>query len=120
MLLRPVDASGDILPVLSMSVLVSDPESVVLLVRDRLNLLSGEWWENPAWGCEIFDMLRSDRVTVQDAPALVSYLSSYIQSTPGVRAVEDVSFTVSGRQFSFSCRVLTEEGSGEVSYSLEI
>ena len=48
MLLRPVDASGDILPVLSTSVLVSDPESVVLLVRDRLNLLSGEWWENPA------------------------------------------------------------------------
>ena len=48
MLLRPVDASGDILPVLSSSDLESDPESVALLVRDRLNLLSGEWWENPA------------------------------------------------------------------------
>ena len=35
-------------------------------------------------------------------------------------AVEDVSFTVSGRQFSFFCRVLTEEGCGDVFYSLEI
>ncbi len=117
---RPVDASGDILPVLSSSAMASGPEAVVALVRDRLNLLAGEWWENPAWGCEIFDMLRSGRVTVQDAPALVSYLSSYIQSTPGVRAVEDVSFTVSGRQFSFSCRVMTEEGSGEVSYTIPL
>ena len=48
MLLRPVDDIGDILPVLSVSGMVPDLESVVLLVRDRLNLLSGEWWENPS------------------------------------------------------------------------
>ncbi len=120
MLLRPVDASGDILPVLSTSVLVSDPESVVLLVRDRLNLLSGEWWENPAWGCEIFDMIRDRRVTESDVSALSSYLSSYIAATPGVRSVEDVHTAVSGRQFTYSCRVLTEQGSGEASYSLSL
>ena len=90
MILRPVDASGDILPVLSSSDLVSDPESVVLLVRERLNLLSGEWWENPSWGCEIFDMIRSGRVTGNDVSALASYLSSYIAATPGVQSVEDV------------------------------
>ena len=120
MKMRPTDENGDILPVLSGAVVVSGPEAVVALVRDRLNLLAGEWWENPAWGCEIFDMLRSDRVTVQDAPALVSYLSSYIQSATGVRAVEDVSFTVSGRQFSFFCRVLTEDGSRELSYTIPL
>ena len=75
MLLRPVDASGDILPVLSTSALVSDPESVVLLVRDRLNLLSGEWWENPSWGCEIFNMIRSGRVTV-NADEVFTYTSA--------------------------------------------
>ena len=120
MVLRPVDASGDILPVLSTSVLVSDPESVVLLVRDRLNLLSGEWWENPAWGCEVFEMMRSGRVTVQDISALSSYLCSYIGATRGVRSVEDVHTAVSGRQLTFSCRVLTEDGSGEVSYSMSL
>ena len=117
MTLRPVDASGDILPVLSTSALVSDPESVVLLVRDRLNLLSGEWWENPSWGCEIFNMIRSGRVTENDISALASYLSSYIATTPGARSVEDVHTAVSGRQFSYSCRVLTEQGSGDVQYT---
>ena len=120
MRIRPADASGDILPVLSSSSMVSDPESVVILVRDRLNLLSGEWWENPAWGCEIFDMIRSGRVTESDIPSLASYLSSYIASTPGVRSVEDASAAVSGRRFAFSCRVLTELGSGTVQYETAI
>ena len=120
MLLRPIDDSGDILPVLSSSDLVSDPESVVLLVRDRLNLLSGEWWENPAWGCEIFDMICSGRITESDVSALASYLSSYIAATPGVKSVEDVQTAVSGRQFTYSCRVLTEQGSGNVSFSASL
>ena len=120
MLLRPVDASGDILPVLSSSDLVSDPESVVLLVRNRLNLLSGEWWENPAWGCEIFDMIRSGRVTGSDTSALASCLSSYIAATPGVLSVGDVHTAVSGRQFTYSCRVLTEQGNGDVSFSASL
>ena len=50
MLIRPVDASGDILPVLSSSDMISGPEAVALLVRYRLSLLRGEWWENPEWG----------------------------------------------------------------------
>ncbi len=120
MLLRPDDASGDILPVLSASVLVSGPDAVTLLVRDRLNLLSGEWWENPARGCEIFDIIRDRRVTQQDVSALASYLSSYIAATHGVQSVEDVRTAVSGRQFTYSCRVLTEDGSGEVSYSANL
>ena len=116
--LRPVDASGDILPVLSSAALLSGVEAVTALVRYRLNLLAGEWWENPARGCGILDMIRSGRMTEQDVPALVSCLSSYIQSTPGVRAVENVTAAVSGRQFSFSCRIVTEDGSGEVDYSI--
>ena len=120
MLLRPVDASGDILPVLSSSDLVSDPESVVLLVRDRLNLLSGEWWENPSWGCEIFDMIRSGRVTESDISTLASYLSSYIHATPGVKSVEDVQTAVSGRQFTYSCQALTEQGSSPVQYEVSL
>ena len=118
MKVRPVDSSGDILPVLFSSVMVSGPEAVVVLVRDRLNLLIGEWWENPAWGCEIFEMLRSGRFTAQDVPSLVSYLSSYILGTPGVRAVEDIAAAVNGRQFSFSCKVITDDGSRKVCYQL--
>lgn len=66
MLLRLADNSDDILPVISSSVLVSGSLAVTQLVRDRLNLLSGEWRENPAWGCEEFEMMRIGRVTAQD------------------------------------------------------
>jgi hypothetical protein len=41
--IRPVDAFGNILPVLSSSVLVSGSLAVTQLIRDLLNLLSGEW-----------------------------------------------------------------------------
>ena len=43
MLLRPADASGDILPVRSSSAMLSGPEAVAQLVRYRLSLLRGEW-----------------------------------------------------------------------------
>lgn len=116
--LRPVDESGDILPVLSASDLLSGPEAVTALVRDRLNLLAGEWWENRSHGCGIMDFFRSGRITEADLPAVSSYLTSYILSTPGVRSVEDVHTALSGRELSFSCRVVTDAGSGSVSYSM--
>ena len=118
MICRPVDASGDILPVFASSGPLTGIRAETELVTNRLRLLTGEWWENPGWGCEIFEMLRSGRFTAQDAPSLVSYLSSYILATPGVRAVEDVSTAVNGRQFSFFCKVICDDGSGEVSYSM--
>ena len=100
MILRPVDASGDILPVLSSSDLVSGPEAVALLVKDRLSLLQGEWWENPGIGFPVLEYLREERVTEADASMLSSRITAYIRETPGVRNVEDVRFEVSGvRQF---------------------
>ena len=47
MLLRPVDASGDLLPVMSSSDLLSGPEAVARLVQYRLSLLRRAWRENP-------------------------------------------------------------------------
>ena len=41
MILRPVDASGDILPVLSSAALVRGAPAVAQLIRDRLDLLAG-------------------------------------------------------------------------------
>ena len=120
MLLRPVDASGDILPVISSSVLLSGPEAVALLVQDRLSLLRGEWWENPENGCFILDTLQGSRVTEADASALSSQITAYVRETPGVREVENVRFSVDGRMFSYSCEIRTEEGNAEVNYSAEL
>ena len=119
MLLRPVDASGDILPVLSSSALLSGPDAVARLAEYRLSLLRGEWWENPESGFFVPDTLRKNRITEADASALSSQITAYIRETPGVREVEDVRFTVSGRQLSYRCSVRTKDGSAKVTYITE-
>ena len=116
MLLRPLDSSGDILPVLSS--MLRGGEAVAALVESRLNLLSGEWWENRSVGNEILSMLSSSRLTESDAASVSSYLTSYILATPGVHDVRDVSCSVSGRRLSFSCTVITADGEEKITYLL--
>ena len=117
MLLRPADASGDVLPVLSSSDLLSGPEAVAQLVQDRLSLLQGEWWETPEGGFFILERMRESRVTEADASSLSSQITAYIRETDGVRDVENVRFAISGRQLSWSCEVVTEEGKADVLFS---
>ena len=116
MLFRPLDASGDILPVLSSGALLSGPEAVAQLVKCRLSLLAGEWWETPDLGFPLPDSLASARLTDADAQALASSVAAYIRETPGVRDVEDVQFSVVGRRFAFSCSVRTDGGTAAVDY----
>ncbi len=118
MILRPVDQNGDILPVLVSASLLKGTGAVARLVKDRLELLAGDWWENPAWGNAVVDMLRDSRLTEADTRALVNYITSYIRQTPGVLGVEDVVFSVEGKQFAYSCRVDTEEGDARIDYML--
>ena len=114
MRMRPVDPSGDILPVLSVADLVSGAEAVAILAGDRLRLLSGDWWENPEWGCEILDLIRDSRLTEKDAQAVSTYLASYVRETPGVLDVRDEQWELSGSHFRWSCTVVTEYGKAEV------
>jgi hypothetical protein len=118
MRLRPTDDTGDILPVRNTAALLTGAEAAAELVRCRLNLLPGEWWENPDHGCAVFRMLREGRLTAADKTALAAYLTAYIHATPGVRAVDRVSAAVTGRQFAFSCEIRTEDGTADVSFSL--
>ena len=117
MLLRPVDASGDILPVLSSSDLLSGPEAVARLVQDRLSLLKGEWWEYPENGVFILETMRESRVTDADAASLSSMITAYIRDTDGVREVENIRFSVNDRRFFYSCEIRTEEGNADVLFS---
>ena len=117
MLIRPVDASGDVLPVLSSRDLLSGPETVAQLVRCRLSLLQGEWWEYPEEGFFILERMQESRVTEADAASISSRITAYIRETPGVQAVRDVACSVDGRRFSFSCTVDTEDGPASVGYS---
>ena len=118
MIHRPADAAGDMLPVLSSSDLLRGTEAVAQLVRERLALPAGDWWENPAWGNEALEMLQESRLTAADQQALASYLSSYIRETPGVQEINDMAFSAEGRRFSFRCSVVTENVDAEINYNL--
>ena len=102
MTLRPVDETGDILPVGSVSDLLSGPEAVARLVEDRLELLRGDWWENPAWGNEILDLMKENRLTEVDQQTISTYLSSYVRETEGVQELKNISWALSGRCYSWS------------------
>ena len=118
MLLRPTDDSGDILPVLSSASLVRGAPAVARLVKDRLEFLSGEWWENPSWGNAILEMLKENRCTEADQQALANYLTSYIRETEGVNEVKDVTVSVDNeRRFSYLCTVVTENGDIGINYA---
>ena len=118
MIMRPVDENSDVLPILSSLDSVKGAQAVALLVRDRLDLLAGEWWENPKKGNSILEMLQDSRLTEADQQALATYLSSYIRETDGVQEVRDVAFSIQGRRFSFSCTVETDNGSATINYEL--
>ena len=111
MLSRPTDSAGDILPVLSSADLLTGPEALAAALSDHLNLHYADWWEYDSRGNEVFDMIAASRYTARDADALSSYLVSYIQEFPGIRSVTDPSASFSGHTFSFSARVIPEEGS---------
>ena len=96
MLLRPVDSSGDVLPVLSSQDLLSGPEAVAQLVQYRLALLQGEWWEYPEAGFSILEEMRSSRAADADTASLSSQITAYIRETDGVRDVGNVIFSFVG------------------------
>ena len=115
---RPVDVSGDILPVLSPSDLLSEAPAVAVGLADHLRLFSGDWWEDPAFGNDIFDLVSASAIREQDLPALAGDLSSYIQSFPPVHSVSDVRASLSGRSFLYSATAHIS-GGGEVPVSFQ-
>ena len=118
MICRPVDDTGDVLPVLSSAVLLRGAQAVAALVEDRLKLLSGDRWENPSWGNAVVEMLQETRLTEADQQTLASYISSYIRETEGVLNVRDPVCSVEGRRFRFSCVVETEDGTAKIDYEV--
>ncbi len=117
MILRPVGAGGDILPVHSSGDLISGAEAVAQLVKYRLSMLAGEWWEYSENGLFILEQMRKGRITDADVDSLSSQITAYIRETDGVQDVEDVRVSVSGREISYSCEVRTGEGKADVVFS---
>ena len=118
MKMRPTDENGDVLPVLQTGEMLSGALAVAQLVDSRLNLYSGDWWENPSWGNEILRMLQEGRLTDADAQPRSTYLAEYVRETSGVLDVRDERWNLAGRRFSWSCTALTEYGQVELYYGI--
>ena len=116
MIMRPVDSNGDVMPVLSSGDLLRGAEGVAQLVRDRLTLFIGEWWENSSVGFWILERFQYSRIIEQNASGLCSEIAGYIRGTPGVLDVENIQFSVADRKIWFSCMVKTEYGDAEIHY----
>ena len=110
MIARPADSSGDILPVLSPSDLLSGPASCAAGLRDHLNLYPGDWWETPDRGNPILDLISLSRRTERDAETLSACLTSWLEAFPDVQNLSEVRASFSGHVFTFTCTVHTEAG----------
>ena len=119
MICRPVDASGDILPVLASSGPLTGIRAEAELVTNRLRLLTGEWWENPSWGNGILEMLKETRFTEADQQVLANYISAYIRKTPGVLDVREVKVSAENGLFRYCCEISTENGTAGIEYETQ-
>ena len=118
MVIRPVDENGDVLPVQRSRDLARGAAAEAQLARDRLNLLVRDWWENLGWGNQIIELMKDARLTEADGQALSSYLTGCIRETPGVTDVRDVTFSLDGKRFSYSCLAECAEGTFEMVYEV--
>ena len=119
MLLRPVDAAGDICPVRSSSDLLSGPEAVARLAAFKLSLLKGDWWEYPEDGFFVLEFMREKRFSEANAGMFASRVTEFIRGVEGVFEVDDVQFETDGRVFRYSCQLLTEEGPAALEYAFD-
>ena len=102
---RPVDASGDILPVLSSDSLLSGAPAVASALSDHLRMFTGDWWEYPARGNPVFDLMAAGPIQEKDLPALSACITSWLLTFPAVRSVSDVTASLSGSILTYSAVV---------------
>lgn len=119
MIIRPVDATGDILPVASTRDVLSGAEAVAQLAAYKLSLLQGDWWENPEDGFFVLEFMREERFSEANAGMFASRVTEFIRGVEGVFEVDDVKFETDGRVFRYSCQLLTEEGPAALEYEFD-
>ena len=106
---RPWDENGDMMPILSMDQMATEPEAIRLRLDDRLAMLYGEWWEDETLGFKMWQFLVNS-ARAGETVFLANYITSYIMDTDGVTGVSDVKVRTVDRRLTYQCRVLTKEG----------
>ena len=115
---RPVDSDGDLMPVAYAEQMESGGKAVAQVVRQRLLLYFGEWWEDEQAGFRIpqflYEGVRSNNIQM-----LLKYISSYVASTDGVDSVDSAVIEISGREMTYKCLIHTGLDSNVVEVMLD-
>ena len=106
MLTRPVGTNGDMIPIAYSNQMIEGGEAVAQIVKQRLLLYFGEWWENENIGFRIPQFL-IEGVRQENLQMLSKYISSYVSDTEGVDSVVDSAVSLDGRKMTYSCVVRT-------------
>lgn len=109
---RPLGPDGDYVPIYSLSQMASGSDAVRQVVDLRLRLNRGEWWEDEEIGFQVPEFL-TESARSGDVDLLSKYISMYISQSMGVRAIEDVLATFTGHDMTYTCVVLTDDGTSE-------
>ncbi|MBR6966166.1 MAG: hypothetical protein IKH81_03690 [Clostridia bacterium] len=120
MKIRPTDVSGDILPVLHISDMSEKAKAVADLIKDRLSVFYGEWWENSNYGFPALKQMQESRLSDSDIRSFSSMITEYIRQTEGVKEVFDVKTNLSNKQLNYSCSVLTVYGVTDIAYQMNV
>ncbi len=116
---RPLsDPNGDMIPVTSLRQMLEGPEAVAQIIAMKIGLNRGEWWEDENIGFQIPDFLAST-ARQSDLNMLAKYISAYIIGCEGVTGINNVDIGYYDHRMTFSCQVITSEGSQEVEVSLD-
>lgn len=118
MIARPTDQNGDMIPIAYASQLLSGAKAVAQVVKQRLLLYFGEWWEDESAGFRLPQFL-ADGVRQENIEMLVKYISSYVAATDGVTSVDGTSIVMDGRRMFYSCVVHVGEETEQLEVELD-
>ena len=118
MIVRPVSSDNDMMPVWSADQMVTARAAVGISVGDNLRLMHGEWWEDEELGMLIPDYF-ANTVKQGDIQLFANYLSGAIAKMDGVKGVEGVEVAYDHRQLTYSCTLITDEGTDELEVELD-
>ena len=117
MVIRPIDAYGDMMPVQTLSQMKSGAPAIAQAIKHRTNMMYGEWWEDETLGFRIPQFL-AQGARRQDTGMLSQYISKYVSDTPGVTGVSAATVTYENHEMNYKCMAYTREGKAVVEVDL--
>jgi len=118
-LVRALDADGDIQWGQGKGNFLVDSEAVAQLIATRLRLNQGEWWADKLEGLPLWQKILGASSPVSNAGKIGLLIQKRVQATPFVTGMSGIAskFDPRTRVFSYSANVHTEFGMMKVTTS---